>query len=449
MKTSIAIIKLVLRTNKTLADGTHPIMLRCSFNGMKEVATGFRCSEKSWDKNRMMVKSSFPNFKAINAAISKRYAKAIEKRDFYELNGLPYTPSMVLSEEDVEIKKKTSLEALIEDYCKEHSLKTRTVYEWNGVFHLIQEFSGKKDIEIFEITSGFLAKFITWLKDIKKLKDSSLRSPASKVVAISRYAHQKGIIEKPIVSTYSRKFKVKNRINYIHIKTMNVLLDMFFDEFIIVNGRTWHYRDNALESLMDKHSPIFAEAFFVMSYMLQGLAPVDLCLLKKADIEIKHIGDDVYYSIDTNRTKTNVGVKIRVKKTIRSMALIQGFLMANGGEWLLPLLNGIKGDSEGIIKSRVGNSLTFMRKDLKAFFMRVNQHVIQMNVDNHTHIPLIGDDCNYYSARHSYAMAYMQKGGNPLSLATLLGRSVNTLAAYVSELTEEDDLTSAVGIMDI
>jgi hypothetical protein len=43
----------------------------------------------------------------------------------------------------------------------------------------------------------------------------------------------------------------------------------------------------------------------------------------------------------------------------------------------------------------------------------------------------------------------MQKGGNPLSLATLLGRSVNTLAAYVSELTEEDDLTNAVGIMDI
>lgn len=33
MKVSIAVIKLVLRTNKVLADGSHPIMLRVSFNG--------------------------------------------------------------------------------------------------------------------------------------------------------------------------------------------------------------------------------------------------------------------------------------------------------------------------------------------------------------------------------------------------------------------------------
>ena len=38
MKVSIAVIKLVLRTNKLLSDGTHPIMLRCSFNGMIEVS---------------------------------------------------------------------------------------------------------------------------------------------------------------------------------------------------------------------------------------------------------------------------------------------------------------------------------------------------------------------------------------------------------------------------
>ena len=36
MKVSIAVIKLVLRTNKVLADGSHPIMLRVSFI-MKEL----------------------------------------------------------------------------------------------------------------------------------------------------------------------------------------------------------------------------------------------------------------------------------------------------------------------------------------------------------------------------------------------------------------------------
>ena len=62
MKVSIAVVKLVLRTNKTLADGTHPIMLRVSFNGMKERSCGYSCPEKFWDKKNEMVKRGFPNF---------------------------------------------------------------------------------------------------------------------------------------------------------------------------------------------------------------------------------------------------------------------------------------------------------------------------------------------------------------------------------------------------
>ena len=50
MKATIAIIRLVLRTNKVLSTGEHPIMLRCSFHGMKEVSTGYSCSIKYWDK---------------------------------------------------------------------------------------------------------------------------------------------------------------------------------------------------------------------------------------------------------------------------------------------------------------------------------------------------------------------------------------------------------------
>jgi len=49
MKTTIAIIRLVLRTNKVLSTGDHPIMLRCSYSGMKEVSTGYSCSIKYWE----------------------------------------------------------------------------------------------------------------------------------------------------------------------------------------------------------------------------------------------------------------------------------------------------------------------------------------------------------------------------------------------------------------
>ena len=41
----------------------------------------------------------------------------------------------------------------------------------------------------------------------------------------------------------------------------------------------------------------------------------------------------------------------------------------------------------------------------------------------------------------------MRSGGSPLALATLMGRSVNTLATYVQELSEENDLVDAVSVM--
>ena len=78
MKVSIAVIKLVLRTNKTLADGSHPIMLRVSFNGMKERSSGYSCTEKYWSKKDECVKKGFPNYAIINHEIQKMKNEACQ-----------------------------------------------------------------------------------------------------------------------------------------------------------------------------------------------------------------------------------------------------------------------------------------------------------------------------------------------------------------------------------
>ena len=55
MKTEKATIKLVLRTNKTLADGTHPIMLRVNWRGKRaEKSTGFSCKEANWSMEKFI-----------------------------------------------------------------------------------------------------------------------------------------------------------------------------------------------------------------------------------------------------------------------------------------------------------------------------------------------------------------------------------------------------------
>lgn len=78
----------------------------------------------------------------------------------------------------------------------------------------------------------------------------------------------------------------------------------------------------------------------------------------------------------------------------------------------------------------------------------MNKEVVRRNVENGGDIPLIDvSKCTYYTARHAYAMMYMMKGGSPMNLATLLGRSSSTLAQYIKELSEESDLVEAVSII--
>ena len=124
--------------------------------------------------------------------------------------------------------------------------------------------------------------------------------------------------------------------------------------------------------------------------------------------------------------------------------------MVNGGKYFLPILNGLDtNDSEQKVKSRIGNSMTFMTPKLKLWFAEVNSKVFEMNALEDKTIPKIDEACTYYSARHSFAMSFMLSGGSPLALASLLGRSVNTLAQYVKELTEEADLVDAVKALEV
>lgn len=77
MRTKIAIIRLVLRTNKVLSTGEYPIMLRCSFHGMKEISTGYSCSLKYWNKKEECILKGYPSYMVINHELKKMKDKAI------------------------------------------------------------------------------------------------------------------------------------------------------------------------------------------------------------------------------------------------------------------------------------------------------------------------------------------------------------------------------------
>lgn len=446
MKVETAVIRLVLRRNKTLANGQHPIMLRVSFRGMKEKSTGYSCRERDWDCKNECLKRVYPNASTINAHLQQMKQELIERRTELELQGYPYSAADVL-----QVKKSVSIttdwESVIKAYVSENVLAYKSRLNYNTLFHLVQAFTGEKNPSIIGLNEGFTNRFAAWLKDGRK--DGVVRNVLGRLMAVAHFAMKKKLIES-FEYNYTKRYKPCSKMVYIHYRTMDVLMDCFFSELIEDIGNGWRYKTNSLEDLGDKHSVLFARAFYVLGYIFHGLAPVDLALLQKKDIEIKHLNDDVYYCIDTKREKTGIPVKIRVKKTRRTLALIGGLLMIVRGKWFLPIFEGLPDNAtEQQNKSRLGNTMTFLTMKLKRWFKDINRRVIEINVANKSNIPLIDDTCTYYSYRHSFAMNYLAKGGSPLALATLLGRSPNTLSQYIKELTEEQDLVEAVKGLEV
>lgn len=452
MKVSIARIRLYLKEGKTLADGTHPIMLMCSFNGRKEISTSYSCVPKYWDKKSECVKKGYPNWVMINHAIQQLKNEAIERRNEYERLGEVYTPQMILSPKKVLSGHRNDLNGLICDYIADKSLKENTAYNWKYTFNLISEFDNDKVI-VNQLRLDYVKRFVKWMANEKKLSDGVIKMILSKVAAITNYAIEKGLMnadDYPFKEwKYSLKFKTASKLDYIHWKTLDVMKEMLLDDIIVMNGNRWSYKDEVLDELMDKNSALFARFLFMEMVLWQGLAPVDICHILKSDIDVKTINGNDYYCWDGKRSKTMKAVKVRIPcHTVYTEVMVKTMLMFNQGEWFLPVMNGFSLEtSENTRKHRISNTLFILSPKLKEWFKRVNEEVARRNVEDVGDIPLIDMKCTFYSSRHSFAMAYMSKGGSPMALATLLGRSPNTLAQYIKELEEEGDLVDAVSII--
>lgn len=438
MKVSIAVIKLVLRTNKVLSDGTHPIMLRCSFNGMKERSTGYSCSVRYWDKVNQVVKKGYPNYVMVNAELKKQKDECISKRDRFVASGEVYTPSMILERDDIRNVITNDFRGLVERYINEKGLESKTIEKWNIVKRNVIKFAGR-EILINEVNESFCRRYARWLED-NGLKSGSIKSYLGKVVCLLHYAVTLGLIDKyPLDGwKYHKDYRESKSELYIHSRTLDIMMEMLLDELIERDGNLWHYRDGVIEGLLDIHSEIYSHYLYMIGIWMKGIAPVDISLLRKKDIKVVDIKGKSYYAIDGRRSKTGMLYKVRVLQgCVESNVLIRTMLMFNDNcDYLLPTLKGYVGKD---IKKRVNNIYSYHGEHLVNWFQRVNEEVVRRNVENDDNIPLIDLDCRYYSYRHSYIMKEIQKPTvNLLALAQTVGKSSHTLHQYISLLGEVD-----------
>ena len=411
---------------------------------MKEVSTGCSCTAKFWDKKNECIKKGYPNYASINQLIQQMKNDAIKRRNQFEVNGIAYTPAMVLQQKVVQTVSNDNLEAMIGRYTAHLSPTTKKT--WKAFLNSFNRF--RKIETILEVDLECIKSYASFLEN-SGMKESTIKMTLSKLAALCRYAVEEGIIkESPFKRwNYGKKYKLASSCIYIHHRTIEVMKEMFMNEVIEEKNGLWRYKDESDLKLIDRTSPLFARYFWLCGLLFNGLAPIDLCQLRIEDMDVRTIKGTNYYCWDLKRQKTGIDVKIRIKTdSIYNAVMVRTFLMWRKG-YLLPILDGVENDKLKIYK-KVSNWLSNHVDMLREWLKEVNEEIIKRNVENNDNIPLAPLEATYYTYRHSFAQMYLAKGGNILNLATLLGRSMDTISVYVKSLNMDDDLADAIDIMD-
>ncbi len=444
MKVSIARIKLVLKTGKTLSDGTNPIMLSVAFNGKKMVSTGYSCAPKYWDKANESVKRGYPNFTMINTYIHSFKNEVIERRNEFERLGTPYTVDMLLTKREVLDGSSLKCKDLWLQCVEEKGLRPNTSKNWKMVFNELDSY--KPNIIITEITTAFIKKYADHLKRDKGLKDSSIKEAMNKIGALQRWCISKGMMKEDDYCfdgwSFRGNFSSDRNLEFIHPRSLPFLKEYFLSLVVDINGTRWSYKEDIWNELTVRHTSLFAIYYYCIGLTMCGISPIDLALLKREDFKVIVDKGVPYWSINYSREKTGKVGRIRIKKKgIWNLVIINTLLMFGKGMYFMPILDERYADIDKM-KMAVSGNLQVVNKKLKEHWKKINQMIINHNVNEHDNVPLIDENISMYSYRHSFAMHYVMNGGNPLALATMLGHSnsMKAMSSYIALLRRDSDL---------
>ena len=431
-------IKLVLRKEKPLKDGTMPIFLRVSFNGVRERATGYSCDMVHWDASGERVRRGFPNFKVINENLLRIKAASINEMQKQKINGKGFDIAIILRSEsliydNVDNSSSNKLSGLIEAYIATHSLKKNTLSCWrvlkNHLKECFDDDTSKWDIDTY----------ISFCKS-KGLSSSTMSMLMGKIRALR--------LEMKNVPT--NQFKCATRNHYIPKQSMVFLKKRLLDMMVIMDESRYTYRDEFIESFELKNGLRYNIWSLYIYYLLYvtALSPIDLALLKKSNVDILSVKDNDYYVISGYRSKTGVSFKVSLKRTMENNIIIGSLMMFTKGEYLTPICSGLT-DFERC-NQRQRNTINRCSKHLKEHFKAINEDIVKHNVEEKDNVPLIDMECTYYSARHSRAtQIFNSPSATPAMLSQMMGRSANNIATYLHQLQNEQDLAQMADITEI
>ena len=461
MKRNLPTISAVLYSSKTLANGEHPIMLRVSYNGQRKYKSlSISCSEKQWNEKKQEVRLGHPMALNMNTIIrseidkANKYVLSIEGKEVYSAGSIikavtktaPTTHTLFsLFEERIDFFTNTT-----------HKHNTATGYR--TLLNIIKRYTKNEDIELFELTRGWVKDFKAYLKT--KYADNSIRKYFDNFKALMNYAvEHEYITESPLANhNWNADLNCQTRKRALSIAEITTLMQYYYNTYgmLGLNERPnlektkVHYWNQKFKPRgTTKLTPIDAEQFslalFLCSYLFQGLALVDLAKLRRKDLKIVEVVNEKkwledaaehgieyansnkevteYYEIYTQREKTNHPTRI--------MCEVQTLI-----PYLNPFGSCINGcEDEDELEEYVFPIYDKDNDDEYVKFGRMNYatYLVNVNLKRVAEKVGIGGGITFYSARHSYA-SNLYHSNVPVGLiAQNMGRNPADIETYLKE----------------
>lgn len=477
MKTEKATIKLVLRTNKTLADGTHPIMLRVNWRGQRaEKSSGFSCKEVNWSAASECLKvkgrDAISNAETINIIIQEEKHKAENILNTFIMEKKSYTAQMIvdyLKDEGRSVKYTKDLNNLVAEYINVHRLKEETIQSINGIVKHFKAYMGKDNIYLADVSKATAVGFGRWCAE-QEFKNNTIRTHIQKMRALYRYAVDAEIIkDNPFLGINETKmYKAENNKQALTKEALDL-----FRYFYAFRNSSW-CKGKVEDKFFVVGHKIFACNIFFICYAFQGLALIDLAKLRSDNFVLARISDKAnrYLEVHTKRSKTRKDVPIAVRFDEFHAFLIMPYLeYMKDNDFFLPILRK-SDDTDKKVLVRMRYATTTINKNLKEVWKEYNMWlrglvdkysdkplpkkmgkggyfdhklVISRKINHDTIAKFIIDErTTLYSARHTFATIFINsEGAKTAELAQLMGRNVSGIDRYIKELMSIEDVLKA------
>lgn len=461
---SIARFKLICYTSKKLADGKHPIMLRITYGKSVYKSTGYACKENDWDKKGEFIKNrNYPDVDMVNKYLSDFKAKAVTKRNYYQSNEILYTAKKIADSFDDTSVSFNRLSII--GYLKYHiselertGASTHTRSNYTTLLRHLEEFTKGKELLFTDINTLWCQHFSSYMEN-KGLLNGTINTIYSKLSAIYNMAIDDDIV--PLNMFPFRKYKY-----WKHYKVSNKKLSLTKEDMFNLHGYLGDLLhdmgcDKWSDELQYRHTKLFSLVAFVFGYMAQGLALIDIALLKKDMVTVflrteairnpyfkkdkdtpdKEFYEEEreYYKIETKRSKTNTPLTIIIRKWEVTAPFIEPFLQTAHlrNNYLFPILQNNK------------NAYHYNTIDQRDTAINTTQQLVNKNLKK------VIKDCNtkrntntnenitFYTMRHTYASVSFYEGANAALLAKTMGRAKSGIESYIKDLTIDDEIIDA------